>query len=163
MKKLLIASSIALSIGLLAGCSDTSTNEGTQENKTAETAQEKTSANRQEEIQNETENVLKKVDDASIKEIKVNENMGTDNPDDYIVLIYLKYETNNSGKMAKKMIDMYNNEIGAKLAKQKDIEEITVFWEVPHLLEGNNAAKVNLKRDGNDMVFESEWFDSVMQ
>lgn len=95
----------------------------------------------------------------SIKGISINENLGTDEGD-FITLVYLSFDAKNRAKTAKEMIDMYSSDLGARLAGEKDITEITMFWEVPHLKEDSNIAKFNLQRVDNKMVFKDKWYDN---
>ncbi|AUS03503.1 hypothetical protein M5W76_22120 [Paenibacillus larvae] len=110
-------------------------------------------------IDNKTREYIKKYDSTSIKEIMINEHMGTDDPDDYIVLAHLSFDAKNRAKTAKDMIDMYASDLAANLAKSKNVTEVTVFWEVPYLKEGINIAKTNFLRKGDNMYIENAWHD----
>ncbi|MGR5962904.1 hypothetical protein ACT7DN_26835 [Bacillus paranthracis] len=68
-----------------------------------------------------------KITNAEIDKIEVNEHLGTQEDGDYIALIHLKFKPKNSNETTLKLIDLYNNEIGAQLAKQKEIQEVTIF------------------------------------
>ncbi|MEK3887330.1 hypothetical protein [Bacillus sp. FSL K6-3431] len=52
---------------------------------------------------------------------------------------------------------MYSDNIAAKLAEETDVSEITVFWEVPDHLEGNNVAKYMYERSGDGMAKVDNW------
>ncbi|MGC4375944.1 hypothetical protein WD019_03230 [Fictibacillus sp. Mic-4] len=93
-----------------------------------------------------------------IKEIKVNKNYGL-NDGSYIVLPYLKWDAANTAKTTKKLLDMYSEDLAAKLAKETKISEITVFWEAPYLAESKNIAKYTYSRSEKDMVKEETWYD----
>lgn len=114
-------------------------------------------------IEEKVKDITRDFNSTSAKEIKVNENMATDDPHDYIVLVYLSFDAKNSKKTTRDMINMYNNELGAQLAKVSEVGELTVFWEVPYHLEDENSAKANLKRNGDNMFFEEEWYAPVLQ
>ena len=96
----------------------------------------------------------------SIKDITINENLGTDEEDDFITLVYLSFDAKNRAKTAKEMIDIYSSDLGARLADEKDITEIAIFWEVPYLKEDSNIAKFNLQRVDDKMVFKDKWYDN---
>ena len=96
-------------------------------------------------------------DSTSIKEITVNEDAGKG--EGYIVLAYLSFDAKNTAKTAKNMITMYGQDLGATLASQPDINEVTVFWEVPYLKVGDNVYKINMQREGEGMSIENEYFD----
>lgn len=100
----------------------------------------------------------------SILDLQVNENLGTeDKEDDYIVLAYLKWDRKNRAKGTREMLEMYSDDLAATLAKHENIEEITVFWEVPYHLEGNNSVKMSYLRSGEGMAIEDRWFDPVLR
>ncbi|HDR5267527.1 hypothetical protein E8M24_07380 [Bacillus thuringiensis] len=100
----------------------------------------------------------------TVKESKINEHLGTDNPDDYILLLYLSFDGKNSGQQTKSLIDMYNNEIGARIGGGIDkIQELVIFWEVPHIKKGPNLVKVNLQRLDDKMVFKEKWIDPILK
>nr|WP_088327958.1 hypothetical protein [Bacillus cereus] len=92
------------------------------------------SSNPKDKIKNKAESIVKGVTGTSIKKIEVNENLGTDNPDDYILLLHLSFDTKNTKQTTKEMIDMHNNEIGVKVAKElKNVQEVAIFWEAPYI------------------------------
>lgn len=98
-----------------------------------------------------------------IKKIDINENLGTDEEDDYIVLPHLKWDVQNRPKMTREMLEMYSDDLAATLAKHKNITEITIFWEVPYHLEGNNIAKMNYSRSGDGMAIGERWYDPLIR
>ncbi|MCU5601232.1 hypothetical protein [Bacillus wiedmannii] len=100
----------------------------------------------------------------TVKESKINEHLGTDNPDDYILLLYLSFDGKNSSQQTKSLIDMYNNEIGARIGQTADkVQELAIFWEVPHIKKGPNLAKANLQRLDDKMVFKEKWIDPILK
>lgn len=98
-----------------------------------------------------------------IKKIDINENLGTDDEDDYIVLIHLKWDVKNKPKMTRKMLEMYSDDLAATLAKHTNITEITIFWEVPYHLEGNNVAKMSYSRSGDGMAIGEKWYAPLIR
>lgn len=104
-----------------------------------------------------------KITNAEIDKIEVNEHLGTQEDGDYIALIHLKYKPKNSNETTLKLIDLYNNEIGAQLAKQKEIQEVTIFWEAPYIKEDMNIVKANLQRNGDNMIFNDTWVAPLMK
>lgn len=114
-------------------------------------------------IKSDIESIVDGFQTTSIKEIKVNENMGTDAPDDYIALVYLSFDAQNRKSTTKNVIDLYNNELGAQVAKIKEVNELVIFWEVPYHLNNINAVKATLKRQGDDMYFESTWIAPALK
>jgi len=111
------------------------------------------------EIESKTREFIKKYEETSIKEISVNEHMGTEKPDDYIVLAHLSFDRMNTAGTAKGMLDMYGSDLAANLAKAENVTEVTVFWEVPYLKKGSNIAKANYQRKGDKMYLEDSWYD----
>lgn len=97
----------------------------------------------------------------SITSISVNENLGTDEENDFVVLAYLSFDVKNNAKTTKEMLVLLNNQIGANMAGIDNISELTIFWEVPYLNSSNdNIAKANLLRNDKGFYFEDEWYDS---
>ncbi|SNT57726.1 hypothetical protein SAMN05444672_1632 [Bacillus sp. OK838] len=90
--------------------------------------------------------------------MEVNENLGL-NDGSYIVLPYLKWDAMNNAKRTKNLIEMYSEDLAANLAKEDDISEVTIFWEVPYHLEGQNIAKFTYKRKGENMIIGESWYD----
>lgn len=68
---------------------------------------------------------------AKLNSITINENLGTDTSDDYIALVYLKFDIKNSRETGNEVMKMYSNDLVAKLANEgiTDISEVAVFWE----------------------------------
>lgn len=98
-----------------------------------------------------------------IKKIDINENLGTDDEDDYIVLPHLKWDVENKPKMTREMLETYSDDLAATLAKHTNITEITIFWEVPYHLEGNNVAKMSYSRSGDGMAIGEKWYDPLIR
>ncbi|EOW9530430.1 hypothetical protein ACO11K_004252 [Bacillus cytotoxicus] len=115
-------------------------------------------------IENEAESIVKDLMSISVKKIEVNENLGTDNPDDYILLLYLSFDAKNTKQTTKEMIEMYNNEIGAKVGKSlNNVQELAIFWEVPYHQKDINLAKANLERVGDKMKFKENWIAPALK
>ena len=96
----------------------------------------------------------------TINKIDVNEHMGR-NDGTYLVLPHLKWNVKNSAKTTMETLEMYSDHLAAKLADDKNVSEITVFWEVPYHSEGNNVAKFMYERYGDGMAKVDKW--SVLQ
>lgn len=161
MKKVLI---LLLAAGLLVACGDDEVDTksaeqtgATERNETPATG-DTTATGRSGEIEKAVESKVKKdYSETSINEIKVNEDMGTG--EGYIVLAHLSFDRKNRANTAKDMITMYAQDLGATLADQSDVNEVTVFFEVPYLKDGN-IYKINMQRSGNGMAIKEEWFDN---
>ena len=88
--------------------------------------------------------------DTDITEITINEDAGTDTLDDYIALVYLKWNVQNSKDTSEKMLSMYSNDLAAYLAEKcPNVSEVSVFWEVPYLT--TNTSKWSFERNGENM------------
>lgn len=114
-------------------------------------------------VKNDVEEVLDQlIPIFTVKDIEINDHLGTTDPNDKIVLIRLSYDREDSINKIKQTINMYNNTIGAKLADINEIQEVTIFWEVPNISPGVNLAKANLQRNGKKMYFHTDWFDPIL-
>lgn len=100
--------------------------------------------------------VSDELSDVTVNKIDVNEHMGR-NDGTYIALPYLKWNVENSAGTTLKMLKKYSDHLAAKLADDKNVSEITVFWEVPYHLEGNNVAKFMYERSGDGMAKVDKW------
>lgn len=100
-------------------------------------------------------------DNTSVKDIKINDDMGKG--EGKIVLVYLSFDAKNKAKTAKDMIDTYGEDLGANLADEKEINEVTVFWEVPYLTEGKNISKLMMSRKGDGMAIDDRWYDPIFK
>lgn len=93
--------------------------------------------------------------ETDIDSITINDDLGTDTPEDYIVLVNLTWNTMNSGKTSKEMLKMYSDDLAATLYEGTPaVQEVVVFWTVPYL---NNAnAKRAYERKSNGMYLSDE-------
>ena len=107
--------------------------------------------------------VAGKYEDTDIQKVEINDNLGTDEEGDYIVLVHLKWNRKNKPKTTKDMLEMYSDDLAATLAEEENITEITVFWEVPYHLEGDNIAKMNYTRSGEKMAIGERWYDPIIR
>lgn len=92
----------------------------------------------------------------SVNKISVNQDMGTG--EGYILLAYLSFDAKNRAKTAKGMIDMYGEDLGAYIADEKEVNSVTVFWEVPYLNDSGNIAKLMMERKGEGMAIVDRWY-----
>lgn len=152
-------------IGVLSSDSSTITDKnGTRNNKSSETAKEDNS-DYQNEVDSTIESVIDKdfTFDTTLKKLELNKNEGTNNPNDYVALIYLSYNETHSEKTTKKWIDKYTSHLAAKLAeKEPDITSISIFWETPRFKKNWNTAKFNLTKKDNKFYFDSENYDKTV-
>lgn len=102
--------------------------------KTAEDAEKEKEAKKKS-IKKSAEKIIKQdLNGTTITNVDVNENMAKDGGT-YIVLPHLVWDVKNGAKSTREMLEMYSDHLSAKLAEEKDVDEITVFWEVPSRLE----------------------------
>lgn len=91
-----------------------------------------------------------KYNSTDITEISVNQNAGTDELDDYVALVYLTWNVQNSPKTSKEMLDMYSSDLAAYLASEcPNVSEVAIFWQVPYLT--TNTSKWTYTRNGDNM------------
>lgn len=164
MKKI-ISVLLLVSIIALTGCGDEVVESNKDTKEVVEKIEELKDTTIPETRQDEIKVLIKDIVDehynrTSVKDITINEHLGTDEEDDYLTLIYLSFDAMNKAKTAKEMIDMYSSDLGTRLADERDISEIAIFWEVPYLKEGSNIVKFNLQRTGDKMAFEDKWYDN---
>lgn len=94
--------------------------------------------------------ITDKYNSTDITEISVNQNAGTDELDDYVALVYLTWNVQNSPKTSKEMLDMYSSDLAAYLASEcPNVSEVAIFWQVPYLT--TNTSKWTYTRNGDNM------------
>lgn len=94
----------------------------------------------------------------NIDSITVNDDLGTDQENDYIVLVNLTWNVKNSGKTSKEMLDMYSSDMAARMYKDlPEAQELCIFWTVPYL---NGKAKISFERANGGMKYTDKMFDA---
>lgn len=191
MKKVIFSTALVVSLVALSGCGDVKTDTPEKEI-VEETTAEKSKGTEKKEVSNEVEKdtdqeveeevtpedaevtkdeVIKQLteqiveedlDNTTFNKLQVNEHMGK-NDGTYIVLPHLKWDVKNRAKTTQEMLEMYSDHLAAKLAENKDVSEITVFWEVPYHLEGDNVAKFMYERSGDGMAKTDIWLAPLLQ
>ena len=97
-------------------------------------------------------------DYTTIDSITINEDAGTDTPDDYIALVNLTWSQKNSQETTKKMLDMYSQDMAARIYKDSSsVQEICIFWTIPYL---NASAKWSFERGSNGMYATDQIFSN---
>ena len=92
-----------------------------------------------------------------ITELTINEDLGTDETNDYIALVYITWNQKNSGKMSREVLEMYSNDLAYRIAQdKKEIQEVCIFWTVPYL--DNAQAKWSFERKNDGMYLTDNIF-----
>lgn len=87
-----------------------------------------------------------------VDRVTVNEDYGTDADGDYILLVYLTWNVQNSADMTKKVLAMYSEDFSARVGESlENVREVTLFWTVPYHSETGTAVKYSYERDGAGM------------
>ena len=113
------------------------------------------------EIQNYAVNIINdNYTDTDIEQMEINENLGTEEDGDYIILARLTWNTKNSGTSSKEMLEMYSSDFAARIgAEQPAVNEVAIFWTVPYLDNAN--AKWAYERKDEGMYLSDNMMDSV--
>jgi len=91
----------------------------------------------------------------TINELTINEDASVDE-ERYIVLVNLKWDVKNTANMTKDMLDMYSDHLAAKLADDKNVHELVIFWEVPYHKEGDTILKKAYQNENDGMYLSDE-------
>lgn len=112
-------------------------------------------------IQNYAANIIREnYIDTDIQELTINENLGTEESGDYIILARLTWNVKNSGSTSKEMLEMYSSDFAARIGSdQPAVNEVAIFWTVPYLDNAN--AKWAYERNGEGMYLSDNMMDSV--
>ncbi|QRY37138.1 MULTISPECIES: hypothetical protein [Bacillus] len=88
----------------------------------------------------------------SIEKIEINEDMGSNENNKLIALVYLSFDALNTSKTAYNMVEMYSDDLAANIGKDNDtVNQIAVFWKVPYIDEEETVAKFSYERSGEQM------------
>lgn len=72
-------------------------------------------------------------DKTTVDNINVNENAGTEEDGDFVVLVDLTWDVKNSVNTTKEMLEMYSSDLAARTNQQfESISEIAIFWNIPY-------------------------------
>lgn len=95
-----------------------------------------------------------------IESLTVNENLGTEEDGDYIILARLTWNQKNKASTSQDMLSMYSSDFAARIGTdQPSVNEVAIFWTVPYL---NNAnAKWSYERNDDGMYLSDNMMDSV--
>lgn len=91
-------------------------------------------------IQANLRSYISDYDYTTVDSITINDDAGTDTPDDYIALVNLTWSQKNSQETTKKMLDMYSQDMAARIYKDSSsVQEICIFWTIPYLNASANG------------------------
>ena len=93
-----------------------------------------------------------------LDDLTVNDDAGTDEDGDYVVLVNLTWNQKNKGSTSQEMLDLYSSDIAARTYKDlPEVQELCIFWTVPYLNDGK--AKISFERTDGGMVYTDKVFD----
>ena len=94
-----------------------------------------------------------------LDDLTVNDDAGTDEDGDYVVLVNLTWNQKNTGKTSQEMLDMYSSDMAARIYQDlPEVQELCIFWSVPYLNDG--TAKISFERKDNGMAYTDKVFDN---
>lgn len=112
------------------------------------------------EIQRDIEGALYSIDEIDftgntvVNSVTVNENAGTENTDDVIVLVNLTWYTKNREDQTRKVIEILSNRIARKLENHLPNEsELTLFWDAD--FTGLSIKHSFYKRDNEMYIYNN--------
>ena len=100
--------------------------------------------------------------ETEIERIEINENLGTDEGDDYIVLPHLVWNVKNETDMTQQMLELYSSDLAATLYNEcPDVAEVCIFWTVPY--DNNGSAKMWFTRENGGMAWGDKIYDGNLR
>lgn len=103
-------------------------------------------------------------DNTDVSNITVNENLGTDLENDYILLVYLTWNVKNHADTTKQMLSMYSEDFAARVGTElPNVSEISIFWKVPYYSDTENVIKYSYARQGNGMYETDEMISDLLK
>ena len=94
---------------------------------------------------------------SELDSITINEHLGTENPDDYILLVYADFKRKKFADTTEKMINMYSSDLAASIAeKYPEVQEVVVMWDAEYI---GVSAKCSYERrdDGRMYIMDKMW------
>lgn len=92
----------------------------------------------------------------TLNRIALNQDLGTDTPDDYIAMVYLTWDVKNNGKNSHDMLKMHSTDMSVRVQVDlPEIQELVIFWTVPYL---NSDAKISYIRTDKGMTLSDEYY-----
>lgn len=101
--------------------------------------------------------IQSKFEDTDITKITVNENSGTDNPDDYVLLVNLTWNRKNKEDTTKEMMRMYCDDLAAYTVESNSkVQEVALFWTIPYHKEDGVSAKCSYEQKNGKMILSDK-------
>ncbi|MGG4090057.1 hypothetical protein [Bacillus licheniformis] len=143
--------SVKSEYGLITKSDQSELNDSSSENETSD-------------IRNKIEDLVNEhLKDVSIEDVEVNQDLGNDKKDQYISLVHLSFDLKNSSATTKKMIELYSEDLAARLAEEdRSISELSVFWKAPYIDEDETLAKFSYKKSGEKMVTSERNYSQLL-
>lgn len=133
------------------------TSNGSSENESNSSNKKKKKKSKKELIEDSIIDRIYEYDNISLDYITINEDLGTKKKGDYIALVYLEWHMNVDWSLTKKVLSMYSKDLATcTFKKEKNVQEIAIFWSVPEL--NYNFGKVSYERKGNHMKLTDKIF-----
>lgn len=86
----------------------------------------------------------------TVDKVAINEDMGTDAEGDYIALVNLTWDVQNSPETTEEMLQMYSDDLAASIAiDHPEVQEVAIFWQIPYL--GSNTSKWSYEKQSDGM------------
>lgn len=109
------------------------------------------------------EKQVEEYDGTTINDINVNSNLEEGENHGYYTQVFLKWDVQNSAQTTRDMIKMYSSDLAASLNNYEELIELTVFWEIPYHVKGENIAKYTFGRNDDGMYFDDTWHAPALQ
>lgn len=104
--------------------------------------------------------IIENYNSTEIDSLSINDALGTDEPDDYIILVNLIWNAKNSASTSKDVLELYSEDFAAQIGRdQSSVKEIAIFWTIPYL--NNATAKWSYEREGDGMYLSDNMMDSI--
>ena len=100
--------------------------------------------------------VSEKYRDTRVTGITLNDNLGSEAADDYVALIYLRWNVQNGPDMTKSIIAMYSEDFAARIGTDiPAVTDVAIFWTVPYHSE-ETAAKYSYERRSDGGMYKTD-------
>ncbi|WP_120117540.1 hypothetical protein [Siminovitchia terrae] len=79
------------------------------------------------------------------------------------VQVFYVWDVKIGAKNTRNMTENYSEDLAASMKDFDEVKKLTIFWEVPYHVEGDNIVKYTFGRNDSGMYFDDVWYAPVIR